>query len=151
MPGITGLITDKPRGWAEPQLMRMLQKLMHESFYVSGTWIDEELGVYVGWVARENSFADEMPIRNERGDITLVFAGEEYPEPGTPRKLRERGHRCDDLGPSYLVHVYEDDPSFFRDLNGRFHGLLADRTRGSAVLFNDRFGLQRLYYHEAED
>ena len=36
-------------------------------------------------------------------------------------------------------------------LNGRFHGLVADRARGTAILFNDRFGLQRIYYHEAKD
>lgn len=129
--------------------MQMLEKLKHESFYVSGTWIDEELGVYVGWVARENSFAEGMPIQNERKDVTLIFAGEEYPESGTPRRMRERGHQCGDLGPSYLCHLYEDDPNFLKNLNGRFHGLLADRTRGSVVFFNDRFGLQRLYYHEA--
>jgi asparagine synthase (glutamine-hydrolysing) len=36
-------------------------------------------------------------------------------------------------------------------LNGRFHGLVADRRRGAATVFNDRFGLQRLYYHESKD
>ena len=83
MPGIFGLITTKPREWAEPQLLQMLKVLRHESFYVTGTWIDETAGIYVGWTARENSFSDGMPVQNERGDITLVFSGEEYPEPGT--------------------------------------------------------------------
>jgi asparagine synthase (glutamine-hydrolysing) len=36
-------------------------------------------------------------------------------------------------------------------LNGRFHGLLADRSRAAAILFNDRYGMQRLYYHESKD
>jgi len=151
MPGIVGLITNLPRQWAEPQLLRMVEALRHEPFYVTGTWIDESLGVYVGWVARENSFSDGMPIQNERGDMVLVFAGEDYPEPGTARRLRERGHYCDDRGPSYLVHLYEEDPNFIKDLNGRFQGLVVDRSRGTATLFNDRFGLQRVYFHEARD
>src|ERR1019366_167326 len=151
MPGIFGLITSKPRQWAEPQLMRMLKVLRHESFYATGTWIDETAGIYVGWTTRENSFSDGMPIQNERGDVTLVFSGEEYPEPAVRPGLKSRGHEFKPEGPSYLVHLYEDDPSFPKCLNGRFHGLLADRTRGVATLFNDRYSMHRLYYHEAKD
>lgn len=151
MPGITGLITKRPRAWAEKQLASMMAPLLHESFYAKGTWIDESMGVYVGWVAREDSFADGMPLRNERDDVALVFSGEDYPEPGTARRLREQGHACEDDGPSYLVHLYEEDPEFLRNLNGRFQGVVADRRRGTVTLFNDRFGLQRIYYHESAE
>jgi asparagine synthase (glutamine-hydrolysing) len=151
MPGIVGLITKMPRAWAEPQLLRMLGVLHHESFYVTGTWVDEQSGIYVGWTARENSFSDGMPVQNERGDVALVFSGEEYAEPETVRRLKERGHEFSAEGPSYLVHLYEDDPSFPKGLNGRFQGLLTDRTRGVATLFNDRFGMHRLYYHESKE
>ena len=151
MPGLVGLITGMPRECAEPQLQRMLESIRHESFYVSGTWMDESLGVYVGWVARQGCFADGMPLRNERGDVTLVFSGEEFPEPGMITALRERGHAVAAEGPSYLVHRYEEEPDFPKGLNGRFHGLVADRARGTVMLFNDRFGLQRLYYHEAKE
>jgi asparagine synthase (glutamine-hydrolysing) len=151
MPGIVGLITKKPREWAERELARMLKTLLHEAFYVQGTWVDETLGVYIGWVAQENSFAEAMPIRNERNDVVLIFSGEDFPEPGTPRRIKEQGHQCDEAGPSYLVHLYEDDPNFFRNLNGRFQGLVADRARGTATLFNDRFGLRRIYFYETPD
>jgi len=150
MPGIVGLMTKMPREWAEPQLMRMVGALCHESFYVSGTWIDESMGVYVGWVARKNSFADPMPLCNETGDVALIFSGEEYPEPGTSRRLKELGHKVEADGAGYLVHVYEDDPRFPSGLNGRFHGLLADRRKATSTLFNDRFGLHRIYYHESK-
>jgi asparagine synthase (glutamine-hydrolysing) len=151
MPGIFGLITTRPREWAEPQLLRMLEILRHESFYVTGTWIDETAGIYVGWTARENSFSAEMPVQNERGDVTLMFSGEEYREPSTVQSLKERGHQFKADGPSYLVHLYEEDSSFQKGLNGRFQGLVADRTRGVATLFNDRYSMHRLYYHEAKD
>ena len=151
MPGIVGLITNMPREWAEPQLLRMVEALRHESFYVTGTWVDESLGVYVGWVARKNSFCDGMPLCNERGDVVLAFSGEEFPEPGTASRLKQKGHSLNPEGPSYLVHLYEEDPAFPAGLNGRFHGLLADRTRGTAMLFNDRYGMQRIYYHESKE
>jgi asparagine synthase (glutamine-hydrolysing) len=151
MPGIAGLVTKMPRAWAEPQLMRMLETLRHEPFYVTGTFIDESLGLYIGWAARKDSFADGMPIRNEQGDIAIVFAGEDYPALDTARDLKKRGHDCALEGPSYLVHSYEEDPDFFKNLNGRFHGVVADCKRGTATLFNDRFGLQRVCFHAAKE
>ena len=151
MPGIVGLITKMPREWAEPQLQRMVKSICHESFYNTGTWIDESLGVYVGWTVLKNSFADGMPLQNERGDVTLIFGGEEFPEPGTASRLKERGHSVEPTGPSYLVHMYEEDPAFPAGLNGRFHGLLTDRNRGTTTLFNDRYGMHRIYYHESKE
>lgn len=151
MPGIVGIITKMPRERAERELLQMLEALRHENFYVTGTWVDESLGVYVGWVARKGSFSDGMPLRNERGDVVLTFAGEEFPKPGTIQRLKQSGHQLDADGPSYLVHLYEDDPFFPAGLNGRFHGLIADRNRGTALLFIDRYGMQRLYVHKSKD
>jgi asparagine synthase (glutamine-hydrolysing) len=151
MPGIAGIITKRPRQLAEPELLQMVETLRHESFYTSGTWVDEALGVYVGWTALKNSFCDGMPLTNERGDVTLVFSGEEYPEPGIAHRLAQHGHLLGAQSADYLVHSYEDDPNFLAKLNGMFHGLLVDRTRGTVTLFNDRYGMHRIYYHEAQD
>jgi asparagine synthase (glutamine-hydrolysing) len=151
MPGIVGLITKRPRQQAEREMQQMVATLCHESFYQSGTWIDESLGIYVGWVARKGSFAGGMPISNEQGDVVLVFSGEEFPEPGTVARLKERGHRLEQAASSYLVHLYEEDTAFPANLNGRFHGLVVDRKRGSATLFNDRYGMHRICYHESKE
>lgn len=151
MPGIVGLISKMPRERAEAQLRQMAQAIRHESFYSSGTWADPAQEVYVGWATRQGSFADDMPLHNEKGDIALIFSGEEFPEPGIVTALKERGHSIVPNEPSYLVHRYEEEPDFPKGLNGRFHGLVADRVRGTVLLFNDRYGLQRLYYHEAKD
>ena len=107
MPGIVGLITNRPREVAEGELRAMVASLCHEPFYASGTWIDAQQGLYVGWVARRGSFADAMPLRNESGDVTLVFSGEEFPEPGTVAGLQARGHKVELRGPSYLVRRSE--------------------------------------------
>ena len=151
MPGLVGLITKEPQAAAEQQLLAMVKCLRHEPFYNCGTWSDPDQGVYVGWVARRGSFADGMPVRNEDGQITLFFSGEEFPEPGLKRELRQRGHTFSDEDSSYLVHRYEDEADFPKELNGRFQGLVVNRHDGTATLFNDRYGLQRLYYHESKD
>ena len=36
-------------------------------------------------------------------------------------------------------------------LNGLFHGLLADSIAGSVALFNDRYGMHRLCYHQSNE
>jgi asparagine synthase (glutamine-hydrolysing) len=92
-----------------------------------------------------------MPLCNETGDIGLIFSGEEYPEPGIACRLKERGHTLEEKRASYLVHLYEEDPAFPAGLNGRFHGLLTDRTRGTGTLFNDRYGMHRIYYHQSTE
>ena len=149
MPGIVGLITKRPRAWAERQLDSMVKPLLHESFYVKGKWVDEQLGVYVAWVAIKDSFADGMPLSNERGDVTLVFSGEEYSDPAKVGRLSENGHRNSVNKASYLVCLY-DAPDFPRNLNGMFHGLAIDQSSKRVLLFNDRFGMHRLYYHRSE-
>src|ERR1700689_5188727 len=138
MPGIVGLITRLPRRVAEPMLLHMVESLRHESFYVTRTWIDEELGVYVGSVAREGSFSADMPVCDERRETALIFSGEEY-----------SGNQ--QVGPRYLLDRHHQDCAFPASLNGRFQGLLADRARGYALLFNDRYGMHRVYYHESAD
>ncbi|MGA9982526.1 MAG: asparagine synthase-related protein [Acidobacteriaceae bacterium] len=151
MPGIVGLITALPRERAEAELLRMVGALQHQSFYVAGTCIDERLRLYVGWVARRGSFAAGMPLHNEQGDLSLFFSGEEFPDPGLEAGLKERGHSFEPGGASYLVHRAEEEADFPRELNGRFHGCLANRATGDVTVFNDRYGMHRLYYHEGKD
>jgi asparagine synthase (glutamine-hydrolysing) len=151
MPGIVGLITQMPRERAEQELRQMVEALLHEPFYASGMWADESLGVYVGWVARQGSFSDGMPLRNERGDVVLVFSGEEFSEPHMAERVKEPGRQPATSTVGYLTYLYEGDPTFPANLNGWFHGLLVDRERGIAALFNDRYGMHRIYFHESEE
>ena len=145
MPGIVGLITKKPRKWAEPQLLRMVAALRHEPFYRAGTWIDESLGVYAGWTAIENSFADGMPLRDGKQNHTLIFSGEVY------GGNRDAGAERDESRAGFLLRLAENDPGFVSGLDGLFHGLLANSANRSLTLFNDRYGMHRLCYHESGD
>ncbi len=149
MPGIVGLITRMPKEEALARLCRMLNTMRHESHYVTGVWYDPSLGAYAGWTARKGSFASNMPLSDDRGDVTLIFSGEDFPPPGDVRNYSEG--RPNEDRPRYLIRLYEEDPKFPSSLNGRFHGILADRRRRSAILFNDRYGMHRLYYHESQE
>jgi len=135
----------------ELELRSMVTAICHEPFYETGTWCDRSLGVYVGWAEREQSFSSGTPLTNERKNVMLVFSGEEFPDPGTMRTLKDRGHQLDDDSRAHLVHLYEEDPAFPAGLNGRFHGLVADTVQDTVLLFNDRYGMHRLYYHQSRD
>jgi len=137
MPGIVGLVTKMPRAWAEPQLLRMVQSIRHESFYETGTGSTRRPEFMSDGWRRKNSFSWGMPVRNERVDVTLIFSGEEFPEPGTADRLRQKGQDVNPAGLAYLVHLYEDDPTFPACLNGRFQGSsLTERgvTRRSSMI-----------------
>jgi asparagine synthase (glutamine-hydrolysing) len=151
MPGIVGLITKRPSQSAAAELGRMVESICHESFYRTGTWIDESLGVYVGWTVMAGSFSDGMPLRCERDDVCMVFSGEEYSDGRTAHQVRGPSDSVGSIESGYLVRQYKETPNFIENLNGMFHGLIADRARGVATLFNDRYGMHRLCYHESKD
>lgn len=142
MPGIAGLLTQRPRAWAEPQLHAVLDSIRHESFYGTGTFIDESLGVYLGWTFRQDSAEDRTLQRSEDGTVALVFSGENSAGPENPARQN---------GCSALLHRYKKDPAFPASIDGVFHGMVIDSGQATATLFNDRFGMHALYYHEARE
>jgi asparagine synthase (glutamine-hydrolysing) len=151
MPGIVGLITRLPRASAEAQLRSMLKAICYESFYNIGMWMDESLGVYVGWTVLKGSFSDGMPLKSADGAVSMVFSGEEYSD-DRMAYLSQNGHRSNDSSEAgYLIQRYQEDPNFIQNLNGMFHGLIADRGRGVVTLFNDLYGMHRLCYHQTSD
>ena len=151
MPGISGIITSTQRGENENKLQLMMKSMMHESFYNSGSYINEGIGVYLGWVCHKDSFVDCMPIWSEKRDKCLLFYGEDFQDREVIDILRKNGHRFDSDNASYLVHLFEErGDQCFLYLNGFFHGVLIDFARNEVVLFNDRYGMQRVYYYEKE-
>jgi asparagine synthase (glutamine-hydrolysing) len=149
MPGIVGVITKQPPGWGKQKVGAMLDVIRHERFYRSGATCDEELGVYVGWTARRGSFSDGMPLRECAGGAELIFSGEEYRD--DPGWAGDREYASNASPASYLAGFCESSNDFLAELNGRFHGIVIDRKRASVILFNDRYGMHRIYYYDSGD
>jgi asparagine synthase (glutamine-hydrolysing) len=134
MPGIAGLISSQPPEVCRRLVRQMLGTMHHEKDYVSGSYEVAELGVFAGWVAIEGSGSASQPVLSPRDDIAFLFAGEL-------------------LGPhnaGSVIRLYEQrGEHFVGDLNGLFSGLLIDRRQQRTILFNDRYGMERVYYHES--
>ncbi len=140
-----------PADAASERLTQMLSRLSPGRTSKPEICHETSLGVYVGFAGEPLYSPGSKLLLNEQSDILLAFSGEEYPDPETIPNLKTRGHSFAIKGPSYLVHLAEEEPAFPAGLNGRFHGLLIDLRKRTAMLFNDRFGMHRLYYHESPD
>jgi asparagine synthase (glutamine-hydrolysing) len=152
MPGIVGIIHKNGHAGDTSLLDLMVRCMMHEPFYKSGTYLNNQLGLSLGWVCHEGSFSDCMPVCNENRDVYLGFAGENFADQTDIDALRAKGHEFDSGNASYLSHLYEEmGDGFLEGLNGWFSGVLADLRENKVVVFNDRFGLGRIYYHENAD
>jgi len=152
MPGICGIFGKGNSGLKKNHLTVMLDCMLHNPSFCNGCYINPDLNVYIGWVAHPGSFSDCLPIFNETKDIALFFTGEEFAERDTVVKLKTMGHAFDSSDASYIVHMYEEDGiNFLRTLNGRFGGVLIDFRSKESVLFVDRYGMHRFYFHEKED
>ena len=125
--------------------------MKHEPFYNSGTYSVPEMGIYAGWVVHENSFGAGQPCFNEQRDIVLLFSGECFADPEMRIDLTRKGHELEEAASAWIAHLYEEEgEQFFGKLNGLFSGLLIDKRQKKAVLFNDRYGIERIYYYEAD-
>src|SRR5437773_6260351 len=152
MPGITGIITKQPYRGVEEDLGAMIDVMQHEKFYRSGQYLNKNLGAYVGWVCHEHSFADCMPLVSRQKDLVLIFQGENYLNEATLSGLPHCRNGVDESSARYLLTMYEAfGPDFLRKLNGWFCGILIDLRARKVTLFNDRFGMSRVYIHEGED
>ena len=149
MPGIVGIVSQRPSQEYSALVKSMVKCLMHEPFYTNGTYVNEEFGLWSGWACHKGAFEDCLPIWNEKKDICLLFSGEDFTDQTDIDALRTRGHEFGSDDASYLVHLYEEAGyEFLEKLNGWFSGVLVDLREQKFILFNDRYGVNRLYYHE---
>src|SRR2546429_5978546 len=149
MPGIVGIVSERPSEECKNLVKSMVASMEHESFYDSGMYSVPEIGIYPGCVAHKNSFAAGQPFFNEQRDVVLLLSGECFVDPETRTGLRQKRHELGRAAGSWLVHLYEEEGDrFFEKLNGLFSGLLIDKRQGKAFLFNDRYGVERIYWHK---
>jgi asparagine synthase (glutamine-hydrolysing) len=148
MPGIAGILSKNKSNETPHLLNKMLDSMMHETFYSKSIHTDQEHGWYCGSVAIRGSFSDNMPILNKKRNIVLFFSGELF----TDTQVLNQ-HEVNNSNPvNHVIHLYEDQgPDFVKKLNGWFSGIILDHRRNKAILFNDWYAMCRVYYYEDEN
>ena len=133
-------------------LNAMIEPLRRESFHTTGAYFEKRLGTALGWVSDKASHAGTMPVWNERNDVCLVFVGENFAKPASKAGPAIAGHKPNANDAAQLLRLYEEKGIKFLDrINGWFSGVLVDLRQSKVILFNDRYGLRRIYYHESDD
>src|SRR5437899_6932001 len=149
MPAIAGIVGLASSDVCQQLVRLMLASMMHEQTYASGTHFAPDIGVYAGWIAHAGSFADRQCAIAAADGTVLLFAGECLALPGESGSATSTIGRAEgDLARSLLRRYDADGPSFVGSLNGLFSGLVIDAKRKSALLFNDRYGMERIYFYE---
>src|SRR5438445_4016968 len=132
MPGIVGVISKDHRDDRDVSLETMIDCMMHEPFYRSGSYINGGLGCRIGWICEQGTFSDCMPVWNEARDVCLLFSGEDFTDPAEIKLLRNRAPQVDRTNASYLAALYEEmGLRFLEHLNGWFSGVLVDLRQQS--------------------
>jgi asparagine synthase (glutamine-hydrolysing) len=152
MPGIAGIIRKIPYEGIANDLHLMLEAMRHGTDYAAGHYVNPASGLYVGWMNHQGSFSDCMPLINHRNDVVLIFQGENFLDDESRSRLKPFGGGDDKSNAHYLMDLYEEfGENFFLRLNGWFSGVIADLSKKKITLFNDRFGMGRIYIHEGKD
>jgi asparagine synthase (glutamine-hydrolysing) len=152
MPGIFGIIRKAPYDGIRRDLGLMMKAMHHESSYNTGQYVNEELGLYAGWICHQGSFSDCMPLMARSNDVVLIFHGENQLDPESAAELQRAGYEVDRSNARYLIDLYTELGSeFLQRLNGWYAGVLVDLRRKRVTLFNDRYGMGRIYFHEGND
>ena len=144
MPGIAGIISSTASVEHEESVRRMVATMRHQPASDEGTLSLPHLGVYAGWVSHAGSYAAKQSSVVGNHGTRLLFSGECYsPDMGSPT-------RPGTVEKSLLSRYEVEGDGLIASLNGSFSGLLVDPMRKRALLFNDRFGTERIYCIEKD-
>ena len=130
----------------------MVGSMLYEPFYVSNMFSVPEVGVYGGWVTYENSLAAGRVYSDQGENVVLLLSGECVVDDDIRVDDTSNHDRLKRSDLDSLIDMYECmGQRFVEKLNGLFSGVLVDKRTGEAILFNDRYGVNRIYWHQRDD
>lgn len=152
MPGIFGIISKSSYDNCHTQVEAMGRSMMYEPTYNCKILSFPDVGLFCGWTAIPGSFSDVYNSNAFDSNLLFVIAGECYPSPEAVQMIKSMGHNVDKMVGDWIIPLYRVlGENMFRELSGIFSGILLDRHNRSVRIFNDRFGIDRLYIHEDKE
>ena len=153
MPGLAGIISNVPCDVAvtKGRVERMTDSLCHFDDYHVSLCETNAAGMRAALVSLPIRGLPVQEYRDADAGMHVLLDG----ELANGRELAANKHDAadPDNGASVVAGLYRQMPdlSFLPSLNGWFTALLYDKLRQRVVLFNDRYGIQPLYYHHGPD
>ncbi len=149
MCGIAGWVGIEQReADAQANITRMCDAIRHRGPDDVGTWVEGHLALGMRRLSIIDLAGGHQPIRNEDGQVTIVFNGEIYNYPALTSSLKAQGHRFStNSDTEAIVHLYEErGVGVVDELNGMFGFAIWDAKEERLLLARDRIGIKPLYY-----
>ncbi len=143
MPGIYGLIVfskcinDDVHAEYTAMLAAMKGAMMYEKYYESKQYINTHLGVYIGWVGEERTEGLQHICESPESGRILFSAGAFDFDSGALGDYKE-----------ILKNDVKMGEQWPRKIGGLNAGCLIDERNNSVFLFNDRYGMERIFLYE---
>src|SRR5688572_4128367 len=113
MAGFCGIIGIAGPDAAHQSLRRMLPGISGCGKLHYGALYYKEISLGIAWAVREDSFADCLPIWNEKKNCLLIFIGNHIADKDEIAELKRKNHQVRKPNASYLIHLYEEKGDAF--------------------------------------
>ena len=145
MPGLVGIIRRQQYDGIERDLRLMQKSLRHELFYVGDRYVNQDIGLSAAWLSHPEALGAAMPLVATNKSHLLIIVGEHFqPDAKGKGSIRQAADHLLDL---YL----ESEQKLLTSLNGWFCGVAVDLCNRKITVFNDRYGMGRLYFYEGRE
>jgi asparagine synthase (glutamine-hydrolysing) len=129
-------------------IYEMAECLKHRGPDDNGIFIDDDIAMGHRRLSIIDLNSGHQPIKNENGDIIVVFNGEIYNYRELRGSLRQKGHRFNTKSDTEVIaHLYEEaGADCVKSLNGIFAFAVWDKKAKKLLLARDRLGVKPLHY-----
>ena len=135
------------------RLIAMRDVLTHRGPDGDGLYLNNNIGLGHRRLSIVDVALGQQPMKNEDGDVVIVYNGEVYNHPELQPRLEANGHKyrthCDT---ETIIHLYEEDGvDLVHKLRGMFSFAIWDERKQLLFVARDRFGVKPLYYYLSPD
>lgn len=144
--GICNLEGSKPV--SDRAILDMIGALSHRGPDETGIYLDDSIGLGHARLSIIDLAGGSQPIRNENGNLWIVYNGEIFNYPELRKGLEERGHRFyTSTDTEVILHLFEEEgPRSLQRLNGQFAFAIWNAIDKELFLARDRIGIRPLHY-----
>src|SRR5467141_1874028 len=148
MCGICGIVAITGRKFPDRDLEAMSRVLHHRGPDDQGSFISGKVALGFRRLSIIDLPGGRQPMRNEEGNVWIVFNGEIYNHLELRSALEQRGHRyATKSDTETIVHLYEEyGDDCVCHLRGMFAFAIWDTRRKRLFCARDRLGIKPFYY-----
>lgn len=153
MCGINGLLYRKVNPDITRQLQLMNTAIIHRGPNDDGVYYTEKIGMGMRRLSVIDLSTGNQPMKNNAGDVTIVFNGEIYNYRDLKAGLEQQGAVFTTQSDTEVIlKLYERyGEAMLSKLNGMFAFSIHDKRSGEIFIARDRFGEKPLYYHHTAE